>query len=200
MPRRADVLQLPETVNGKTAAQKYNNSAFYDTEGVIMRHAKESKDTRLAVTPLLDNYEQALVTSEDPSTASERVAAKLADNFDPLGLSVDPETVAVPKGNEIQYARSAMTSMLDYYVQALDTSGAPSVVSGRVADKVADQLDVLKPKVTYNWLGYNRPPEDAREPPQAKNKHSDKLTPQSADDPGAAVVPKKNEIKRANWL
>ena len=101
-----------------------------------MPQVKESKDAHLAVTSMLDNYEQALVTSEGPSTASDRVADELADSFDPLGLSDDPETVAVPKGNEIQHARSAMTSMLDYYVQALVTSGAPSAVSGRVADSV----------------------------------------------------------------
>ena len=44
MPRGADVSQLPKTVNDKPAAQKYNNSAFYDPEAVIMPQVKESKD------------------------------------------------------------------------------------------------------------------------------------------------------------
>ena len=116
MPRRADVSHRPETVNDKLAAQKYNNYAFYEPEAVIMPQVKESRDAHLAVTSMLDNYEQALVTSEGPSTASDRVADELADDFDPLGLSDDPKTVVAPKGNAIQHACLALTSMLDYYV------------------------------------------------------------------------------------
>ena len=125
------------------------------------------------------------------------MADKLADCFDPLGLSDDPETVAVLKGNQIKHARSAMTSMLDYYVQALVTSGGPSAVFGRVADKLADKLDVLRPEVAHDKLGYNRLPKDAREPLQARNKKSDKPAPLSTDDPEAAAVLKRNEIKHA---
>ena len=140
MPRQADVSQRPETVNDKLATQKYNNYAFYEPEAVIMLQIKESRGAHLAATYMLDNYEQALVTSEGPSTASYRVADDLADNFDPLGLSDEPKTVT----------RSTMTPLLDYYVQAVVTSGTPGAVSYHVAVQVAGQLDVLKPEATHD--------------------------------------------------
>ena len=170
-------------MNDKLAAQKYNNYAFHEPEAVIMPQVKESRDAHLAVTSMLDTCEQALATSEGPSSASDRGADELADNFDPLGLFDDPKTVA----------RSAMTSLLDYYVQAVVTRGTPSAAFDHVAVQVADQLDVLLPEATYDWLGYNRLPEDAREPLQAKSNKAEKTAPTLANDPEVAAVLKENE-------
>ena len=154
MPRRADVPQRPETVNNKLAAEKYNNYAFYKPVAVIMPQAKESTDVHLAATSMLDTYEQALAAGKGPSTVSDRGADVLADNYDPLGLSDDPKTVTRP----------AETSLVDYYVQAVVTSGTPSAASDHATVQEADQLDVLEPEATFDWLGYNKLPEDVREP------------------------------------
>ena len=92
-------------------------------------------------------------------------------------LANDPEDAAVLKDNEIARNRLAMTSVLDCYVQDLAINESPNVAPDRVADNWTGKLDVPKPEITYGWLGYNRPPEDARDPLRAGSMKSDKAAP-----------------------
>ena len=97
-----------------------------------------------------------------PEDAREPLQAKSkkADKTAPP-LADDPEAAAVLKKNGTERTRLAMTSMLDYYVQDLAINESPSAAPDRVADNWTDKLDVPKPEIAYNWLGYNRLPQPA---------------------------------------
>ena len=91
-----------------------------DPEAVARPKGNEIKNARLAMIPMLHYYVQALVTSEGSSAAYGRVADKLADCFNPSGLSDDPETVTVLKGNEIKHTRFGQATD-----KLIDKSGVP---------------------------------------------------------------------------
>ena len=54
---------------------------------------------------------------------------------------------------------------------------SPSAAPDRVADNWTDKLDVPKPEIKYDWVGYNRLPGDTRDPLRAWSMKSDKAAP-----------------------
>ena len=91
-----------------------------DPEAVAVPKGNEMKNAHVAMIPMMDNYVQALVTREGSSAAYGRAADKLADCFNPLGLSDDPGTITVLKGNEIKHARFGPATD-----ELIDKSGVP---------------------------------------------------------------------------